>query len=151
MDFHLARKSGSILIPSDSETENAIRTLFAEGEEFVVTFSKKRNYNIHKGYFEYLKKIHTHLPDELAAKWPTLENFRTAMQMAAGHYDLTTIKLDDGNWYEQRIPKSIRFDKMDQVEFDKLFNAVREVVRELLEQYGWDLETFVAVTGERLY
>ena len=96
------------------------------GETYDVTIKKARNIDLHRKYFSL---IHTaweyqnyrcteHFHDDV-------DCFRKTIEVAAGWCE-PCYNLDRREWIE--IPKSIAFDKMDELEFRDLYERVKDVL-----------------------
>ena len=54
-----------------------------------------------------------------------MEIFRKTVEMAAGHCEMV-YRLESKEWVE--VPKSIAYDKIDEVEFRDLYERVKDVL-----------------------
>ena len=70
----------------------------------------------------------------------SVDGFRYTLEVAAGYYD-EFYSVSRKEWIQK--PKSIAFDKMSEAEFDKLYEAVLNVIFKLfLETNRVDRDTF---------
>ena len=95
------------------------------GEIYSAEIKKPRNYKFHKKYFALLNMAYENLNEEMTRRFPSFENFRSAVQVMAGHYD-TSWLLDTGE--EIIIPKSISFSSMNEFEFTKMYDNLFSVL-----------------------
>ena len=84
------------------------------GWEGIVTVRLPRNYEFHKKFFALL-----HLGFENQDNYGDFDDYRALITCRAGYYK--EIKTDKGVVY---MPKSISFSKMDELEFEELYNKV---------------------------
>jgi len=115
-------------IPSDQGTRD-FHDKLKVGEVIHGDFKKMRNYRFHKKYFALLNLAFDYWdPGQITSKYGTPEKnfnrFREDAQILAGYYEIT-IRLDGSTRIEA---KSISFAAMDDTEFDKLYNAVLNVI-----------------------
>ena len=102
------------------------------GEVYKIEVKKARNYEFHKKYFalincaweylnEYQQKNHKN----------SVENFRKSMEISAGVCDTIYIhKLQ--SWVD--VPKSISFSKMDNLQFQEVYEKVRDIIFEVISE-----------------
>lgn len=110
---------------SDREKADKIPAL----EETLFTYKKIRNGKFHRKYFAMLNMAYDNQD-----QYKNFDHFRKIIQMKAGYYD--TVVTDKGEVY---LPLSIAFDKMDNNEFEKLYEAAWKVLYEL---FAFDRELF---------
>jgi hypothetical protein len=109
----LACKTLNGLAPADVAGEEALRKVKL-GDFVTVEVKKPRNGKHHRLYWALVGIVH-HNQD----RYETTEQLHSALKIAAGHYELLT--MPNGNEY--KIPKSIRFDTMDQTEFSAFYDV----------------------------
>ena len=97
-------------------------------EPVLMEYIKVRNYAFHKKYFGLLNLVFNN-----QEQYNNFENFRRVMQMKAGYFDEQIT--DKGIVY---LPKSISFEELDQVAFEKLYSDVLDV---LIAQFKFDKES----------
>lgn len=114
----LARKDLGHLTPVDHAGEEALRQL-KFGDVVTVEVKKPRNSKHHRLYWALIGIVH-HNQD----RYETTEQLHSALKIAAGHYDLLTMP----SGQEYKIPRSIAFDKMDQVEFSQFYDRVCDLI-----------------------
>ena len=113
------------LVPMwDSDYENKRKLKF--GEVYEVSVKLKRNYQFHKLYFSLIKTAWEYQNEKRQAFFKNdIERFRKSVEIAAGHSDVVwNIKLKT----EVEVPKSISFEKMDEIEFKDLYEKVKNVL-----------------------
>lgn len=110
----LACKTLNGLAPADVAGEEALRKVKL-GDFVTVEVKKPRNGKHHRLYWALVGVVH-HNQD----RYETTEQLHSALKIAAGHYDLLTMP----SGQEYKIPRSIAFDKMDQVEFSQFYDRV---------------------------
>jgi hypothetical protein len=125
----LQRGPGDTLIPTDSQSEECIRSIKL-GQACWVEFRKARNPRFHRKFFNLLglgfdmweprgEKTHRGV-----AIQKNFERFREDILILAGHHDATfgidgSLKL---------TAKSIAFAKCDELEFQKIYKSVLDVL-----------------------
>jgi len=107
------KRIGQSLVPADEESLKIVEKLSKE-ETYEVPIKKSRNYLFHKKFFSLVNKgfDNTFLNC-------TFEKFRDYCMIGAGH--CTTV----GGY---AIPDSIAFDKMDDIQFEKVYNDVLQFI-----------------------
>lgn len=100
-------------------------------EVYRVDIVKARNIDFHRKYFALINIGWEYLIEEQTKFFKyDREGFRKCVQIAAGYYTLTySIKRKE--WVEESV--SISFEKMDELEFQDLYNKVRDVIFSLIE------------------
>ena len=145
MKAYLRKLPGGILRPDDEQSAEALKTI-AAGAVISVEWKHPRNYKFHKKFFAMLKVGYDAWePPEKDIKGLVMQKnpdrFREDVIIAAGFYD-TTVNIRG----EARArAKSIACGAMSQDEFDKLYNAVADVLlKHVLRNYTKDdLESVV--------
>ena len=96
------------------------------GEVYECNIKVMRNYKFHQKYFALLDCAYS-LQNEARIKelYPTKENFRDTVQKASGFFELSWDEIDK-RW--DKKSKSIRFDKVDNLEFEEIYKNVRHVI-----------------------
>lgn len=95
------------------------------GQIYKVKVTKARNYHFHQKYFALINCAWEYQNEKVVAHFRNIENFRKSIEVAAGHCDMF-YSIADNKWIEK--PKSIAFDKMDEIEFQTLYDNVKEVL-----------------------
>lgn len=97
------------------------------GETYKAKITLARNMEFHKKYFALIRTaweyVHEKYQRELFKN--NIEIFRKSIEVASGHCEvLFNPKIKD---YVD-VPKSIAFDKMDNIEFQELYDKVKDVL-----------------------
>jgi hypothetical protein len=118
------------LIPMYDDDYDAKKRLKFD-EVYRVDIVKARNIDFHRKYFALINIGWEYLNEEQTKFFKyDREGFRKCVQIAAGYYTLTySIKRKE--WVEESV--SISFEKMDELEFQDLYNKVRDVIFSLIE------------------
>ena len=116
MDIFLRKKPGGFEPVFDTDIENLKRIKI--GEEVKCSITKPRNYKFHQKFFALLQ-----LAFRNQDRYQKFDHLRIVYTLKAGYYE--EIRTDYGTHYH---PKSISFAKMDQTEFEDLFNKMVDVV-----------------------
>lgn len=122
MKFNVYKKDGKLYPCSDKDKE-AVNKL-PVGEPIQIKYVEIRNPRHHGKYFAFINKVYENLPEKFERNWPDVDSFRRSMQMYAGYYE-ETISLK-GETHLQ--PKSIAFDKLDEMAFSELHSKVKNVI-----------------------
>ncbi len=132
MLVHLKKQYDGSFQPADQEAaEWAVKQ--KTGVVVYADFRKRRNYEFHKKYFGMLNIAHQNMPEKFNAEYPTMENLREAVQIAAGHYEVICLL----NGRKGLKSKTISFAKMSQEEFEKLYSTALDVI---LKHFGFGEE-----------
>lgn len=140
MKFYLVKKANSLFAAAYDTDHEAVKSI-AVGELIEVEYKKKRNYQYHKKFFAMLKFVLENCPDVIDNNTGEIKPlFRSIEQILAYiklqiHYDSILI-----NGCETRLPKSISFSAMDNVEFENFYNKTFDVVREIINIEKQELE-----------
>lgn len=119
----IVKKTSTGLIPVYNSDYEALKDCRLKiGEEYEVEIKKKRNYEFHKKFFALLN-----LCFENQVVFETLDDLRYYVIMKSGYVK----KVETGSGI-MHIPKSISFAKMDEIEFNKLYQNSIQVVCDLL-------------------
>jgi hypothetical protein len=122
MKFWTVKQSGK-LIPADVEDQIAMNKL-PVGEPLLIKYVQVRNGKHHRKYFKFMAVVYENLPEHLEGNYPTVDSFRKAMEMYAGHF-VETITL---RGERQLQPKSIKYEELDEMAFSDLHNGVKNVI-----------------------
>ena len=101
-----------------SDSDKRALDRFGINEVFEIDVKKARNYEHHKKFFALLN-----LAFQNQEKYKNFKHFRALITMKSGHYE--EIKTEKGIIY---LPTSISFSNMDQIEFDKLYDDVCDII-----------------------
>jgi len=121
-------KISSGFIPTDPSTRDWWEEL-KDGQVVHADFKKVRNYSFLKKYFALLNTAYNYWePGEVNSKYgvpeKNFDRFRADLTILAGFYE-NTVRLDGTVRIE---PKSISFAKMDEEEFERLYNKTIDVL-----------------------
>lgn len=120
------------LIPY-SEEDYELKKNLKLGEVYTCTIKVARNIDFHRLYFAMIKTSWEYLPEWEQAKYRNnIDNFRRDLQICAGYYN-SYYSATRNDWVEE--PKSIAFDKLDEVGFRQVYMAVRNVLDVYLRQF----------------
>lgn len=96
------------------------------GQVYQVDVKQARNYELHKKYFALINCAWEYQNERVVEHFKnSIELFRKSVEIAAGHSD-TIYSIARKEWIEQ--PKSISFAKMNEFEFQELYESVRNVL-----------------------
>lgn len=96
------------------------------GETYKAKISVARNLNFHRKYFALINCAWAYQNERVTKHFKeSVECFRKTVEIAAGHCD-TVYNLSLRTWVE--VPKSIAFDKMDELQFRDLYDRVKDVL-----------------------
>lgn len=120
------KKTLTGFVPAD-EPSAELWKKFKQGEVYRADVVKPRSYQHHKLCFALL-----HLTYANQERYDNFEQFRKAIAIAAGHTDeLVTL---DGEII--RLPRSINYDTLDEIEFTQVFGAMMTVCASVLHDIG---------------
>jgi len=89
-------------------------------EVFEIEYKKPRNIGFHRKYFALIK-----LAFENQTDYRNLNDLRRDISIVAGYYDEVANKVT-GEVY--KMPKSISFAQMDEIEFSELYEKTKDVI-----------------------
>ena len=96
------------------------------GESYKCKITKARNIQFHKLYFALINCSWQYLNEATQSHYKnSVEQYRKSVEVTAGHCD-TVFNITLKSWVD--IPKSIAFDKMDELEFKDLYERVKDVI-----------------------
>jgi hypothetical protein len=122
MKIALIKHFNGLKAAYNSDLEN-IKKL-KEGVIYEVNIKKPRNIMFHRKFFALINLVF-----ENQETFDNSNDLRYYLTMKAGFYK----KVKTPNNGEMFIPKSLKFDKMDNVEFEEVYNGVIKVIeKELL-------------------
>ena len=98
------------------------------GNTVEATITKKRNISYHRKYFALLKCILHNLPESYDESIKNTDDLLLAVKFAIGH----TRKVFRLDGEINEIPLSISFDKMDDYEFQDIYNDTLNILCEFL-------------------
>ena len=94
----------------------------------IVEWIKKRNYENHKRFMALID-----VTFDMQEQQENKEIWRQHIQMLAGHFQTIIFEDVDGYITTQYWPKSIKYEKLDETEFQELFGRV---IQAFLDRYG---------------
>ncbi len=113
------------LFPADEKAKAAVAKI-PQGQVVTADVEQPRNLKHHRLFFVLVDVCWDNSDHEI---YPTSEIMRAAIQLSAGHYDL--VQLPSGEFH--KVPKSLRFSRMNQIEFSAFYeNACDVVARDYL-------------------
>ena len=102
------------------------------GQTYVADVKVARNVGFHRKYWALLNAAWSLLPERTSNGFRSLEGFRSYVIVAAGFYEL---------YFNPRlkefveVPRSISFEKMDEVEFGELYDRSKDVIWSIVGRY----------------
>jgi hypothetical protein len=127
--------------PADEPSMEVARK-YKVGEIYRADVVKPRSYQHHKLAFALLNLTYAN-----QERWATFENFRKAVAIAAGH----TEELMTVHGEIIRLPKSLSYDSLDEVEFTQVFGAMMTVCAAILGLENPELEAEVSKYADENY
>mgnify|MGYP003314329938 CR=1 FL=1 len=116
------------LVPCYDEDYDKSKMLVV-GQTYDADIKVCRNPAFHRKFFALINCAWEYLSEGRRAGFRTKDNFRKYLEVAAGFCE-PFYSPKRGEWVE--IPKSIEFGRMDNAEFEALYNGVRGVIDSLL-------------------
>lgn len=107
--------AGHVIRPADQQTAEWVESL-KHGEGLSVVVKKERNLQFHKKFFAMLNMAHDNLDMDMS-----FESFRKSLIISAGYFEPEQLIIE-GELMEFRKPKSMSFAKMDDLEFQELYD-----------------------------
>lgn len=121
--IELVKTSSGSFIPANNSDYELCKKVKA-GDSIEAKLSLSRSVGFHKKFFALIRYTFHHMTEQMIEKFPSEETLRIELTLQAGYWSKhVTI-----GGKEVIYPQSIRFDKMDQVEFEKLYSTVLDVV-----------------------
>ncbi len=124
MEIFVVRNNQNVLCAQDQDSLSQIEKL-PLNFPLKVKVTRARNYRFHKKFFKLISTAWDFQPENVQKFYGNEDTFRKSIQLLAGHYE-PVYNITREDWMQ--IPKSISFDKMDETEFEKLYNAVLDVI-----------------------
>lgn len=143
MTLYLINTVNGLVPCSDQDYDDKLRLKL--GEIYEVKIKVARNYEFHKKYFALMRCAWEYQNEKVVAFFKDFNRWRKYVEVAAGYSDVFFSK--KLNQFVD-IPRSIAFDKMDNLEFTKLYENVKDVLyqsffRDLSrEEFEKKLESF---------
>lgn len=127
MKLNMVRKEFGLFPATDEDMEKLLKV--KKGEVAEVNVKVLRNYRFHKKYFALINTAYNFLTEPQREFFHnSVDGFRYTLEVAAGYYD-EFYSVTRHEWVQK--PKSIAFDKMDEAEFSKLYEAVVNIIFKL--------------------
>lgn len=128
MKINLIRRSDFSFVPAtDEDMEKALK--IKKGQAVECSVKVLRNYKLLKKFWAMINTAFNFLsPAQREFFHDSVDGFRCTIEVAAGYYD-EFYDVTRRAWIQK--PKSIAFDKMDEAEFDKLYEDVVNIVFKL--------------------
>lgn len=128
MDIFLVNTSEGFKCATDEDYEK--KRKLHKGGVYKCKLSFARNYQFHKKYFALINCAWEYLNEKQQFFFhDDKEHFRKTMELSCGWCEpVFNARLNE--WVD--CVKSIAFDKMNEEEFDHLYNAVRDIIFKIL-------------------
>ncbi len=121
--IELVKTSSGSFIPANNSDYELCKKVKA-GNSIEAKLSVHRSLGFHKKFFALIRYTFHHMNEQMIEKFPSEESLRLELTLQAGYWsNHTTI-----GGKKVIYPQSISFDSMDQVEFEKLYSTVLDVV-----------------------
>ena len=125
MEIFVVRQ-GNMLVPASDEDAEKLGKLRHDGRTaYKAEIRVSRNYRFHKKFFALINCAWELLNERQTHFFRTVDAFRKTVTVAAGFYE-PFFFMDSMEW--QKSPKSIAFDKMEEKEFEELYERVKDVL-----------------------
>lgn len=121
--IELVKRSDGSFIPAHN-SDHELSKRVAPGDSIEGRIIANRNLRFHKKFFALVRYAFHHMSESMQAKFPSEDALRLELTLQAGYW--VTHYTMGGK--EIIYPKSIRFESMDQVEFEQLYSATLDVV-----------------------
>ena len=122
MKINVIKKPNGDLSPATQSDKDVVKK-WTPGDWIVLDAKRPRSGPQHRFYFSMLRMVYDN-SEWAQDRWPRFENFREAIQIAAGHYETRYTWSGE----EQLVPKSVSFARMGQDEFSELLQQVKDIV-----------------------
>ena len=137
MDIYLVKTEYGLTCATDEDYEKMKK--MRTGEVFKFTARPQRNYEFHKKFFALCNVGLEYMTENQSEYFhKSLEGFRKSMIITAGYYD-PVYDFTTNQWHHNA--QSIKFEKMDEVEFRQLYDKVKDVIFGLI-QHKISIEEF---------
>jgi len=114
--------------PADADAEEAMKG-YKVGGIYRAEVVKPRSYQHHKLIMALLTLTYRNLPEKYESRWPSFDHFRKAVAVEAGHCE--ELVSSSGEIY--RIPGSLSFDSLDEIQFTRVSAAMMTVCATILD------------------
>ncbi len=121
--IELVKTSSGSFIPAHNSDHELCKKVKA-GDSIEAKLTLSRSVGHHKKFFALVRYTFHHMSEDMMAKFPSEEALRLELTLQAGYWSHHTTIAGKEIIY----PQSIRFDKMDQIEFEKLYSTIMDVI-----------------------
>ena len=111
------QKNYGVLVPANEDAEEIIKGM-KQGQAVKLKYTFPRNYENHKRFFAFVKITY-----DMQDHFDNIKNYRKWLVMKSGHFTIITAP----NGFQIFDADSIRFDKMDEATFRKVFSDCIDV------------------------
>lgn len=124
MKISLVVTSEGFRCATDEDYE--LKKTLKRGTVVECTIKEYRNYEFHKKYFSLISCAWEYLSEKQQEFFKdSKESFRKTVEISAGFYELVYNR-SRNEWIE--IPKSVAFDKLNEADFSKLYEKIKDVI-----------------------
>lgn len=124
MELFLLNTDGGLKPCYDEDYDNKKKLKL--GQIYKAKITLARNIDFHRKYFALINCAWAYQNEKTTAYFKNdINSFRKTIEVAAGHCD-TLFNLRLKEWVD--VPKSIAFDKMDELEFRELYDRVKDII-----------------------
>ncbi len=124
MELLLLNTDGGLKPCYDEDYDNKKKLKL--GQIYKAKITLARNIDFHRKYFALINCAWAYQNEKTTAYFKNdINSFRKTIEVAAGHCD-TLFNLRLKEWVD--VPKSIAFDKMDELEFRELYDRVKDII-----------------------
>lgn len=109
----------------ETDADAELKRKLKIGSTFEVVIKEVRNPLFNRKFHAMIRIAWEYLSESDQAGFGNIDNFRYMMEVKAGFFDLMYDPRDGKAYYRA---KSTAFDKMTEVEFEKVYNGVRDLI-----------------------
>ncbi len=121
--LELVKRTDGLFCPAYNSDHELAKKVKA-GDSISAKLTVHRSVGFNRKFFALIRYTFHHMNEQMWEKFPSEEALRLELTLQAGYWSKhVTI-----GGKEIIYPQSIRFDKMDQVEFEKLYSTILDVV-----------------------
>ena len=102
------------------------------GQQYVAEIKVPRNLELHKKAFALVNAGYACLPEKTQNGFRSVEGFRQYITVAAGYY---TVYFNPRLREFVEIPKSWKFNSMDEIEFREFYERIKDVIWGMIGRY----------------
>lgn len=121
--IELVKTSSGYFIPAFNSDHELAKKVKA-GDSVVAKLTVPRSVGFHRKFFALIRYTFNHMNESMSDKFPSEEALRLELTLQAGYWS----RHETMGGKEIIYPQSIRFDKMEQIEFEKLYSTVLDVI-----------------------